>query len=72
MDASQVGRFLLMAALVLGVAGVLLVAASALGLGRLPGDLSFKRGNLRVLIPLASSIVLSVVATIVVSLLFRR
>ena len=72
MDASQVGRFLLVGALVLGVAGALLVAASALGIGRLPGDLSFKRGNLRVYVPLASSILLSVVATVVLNLLFRR
>ena len=72
MDASQVGRLLLIAAVVLGVSGVLILIASALGLGRLPGDVSFTRGNLRVYVPLASSIVLSVVATVVLSLLLRR
>ena len=72
MDVSQVGRFLLIAALVLGVVGVLLLAASAMGLGRLPGDLAFGRGTTRVYVPLATSLVVSVVATVVLNLLFRR
>lgn len=72
MDASGIGRALLVAALVLGVAGGLLVIGSALGLGRLPGDLSFARGNLRVYVPLATSVVVSLVATLVLNLLSRR
>jgi hypothetical protein len=72
MDTSQIGRVLLVAALVAGVAGLLLVGASALGLGRLPGDLSFGRGNVRVYLPLATSIVVSVVATVVLNVLLRR
>ena len=72
MDASQIGRFLLVAALVLGVVGLLLLAGSALGLGRLPGDLSFTRGRTRVYLPLATSILVSIVATIALNLLLRR
>ncbi|MFP5375398.1 MAG: DUF2905 domain-containing protein [Acidimicrobiia bacterium] len=72
MDASGIGRVLLVVALVAGVAGALLLIASALGLGRLPGDFSFGRGNLRVYVPLATSILVSVVATVVLNLLFRR
>ena len=72
MDVSQVGRFLLIAALVLAVVGVLLLAASAMGLGRLPGDFAFGRGTTRVYVPLATSLVVSVVATVVLNLLFRR
>ena len=72
MDTSQIGRLLLVIALVAGVAGLLLVAASALGLGRLPGDLSFGRGNVRVYVPLATSIVVSVVATVILNVLLRR
>lgn len=72
MDTSQIGRILLVAALVAGVAGLLLVGASALGLGRLPGDFSFGRGNVRVYLPLATSIVVSVVTTVVLNVLLRR
>lgn len=72
MEMQQLGRFLLLAALVLAAVGALFLVGGALGLGRLPGDLAFRRGNLRVYIPLATSIVLSVVATVVINLLLRR
>ncbi len=72
MGTSQIGRALLVIAAVLAASGLLLLAASALGLGHLPGDLRFGRGNVRVYLPLATSVVLSVVATLVLNLLFRR
>ena len=71
-DAAQIGRFLLLGAVVLAVAGGLLLLGSALGTGRLPGDLSFGKGTARVFLPLASCIVLSAVATIVLNVFFRR
>jgi len=72
MDASQIGRFLLVGAVILAVAGAIVLGASALGLGRLPGDLAFGKGSARVYVPLATSIVISVVASIVLNVLFRR
>jgi len=72
MDVGQVGRVLLVVAAIAGLAGLLLVAANALGLGRLPGDVAVRRGNFRLYAPIATSIVVSVVATIVLNLLFRR
>ena len=72
MGTSQIGRVLLVVALVTGLTGLVLVAASALGVGRLPGDLRFGRGNVRVYVPLATCLVLSVVATLVLNLLLRR
>jgi len=38
----------------------------------LPGDFSFRSGNTVLYIPLATSIVLSVVATVVLNLVFRH
>ena len=65
----DVGRLLL-------VFGVLLVviggALMLFGRFHLPGDLTFKSGNVTIYIPLATSIVLSVVATIVLNLVFRQ
>ncbi len=72
MDAGQVGRWLLVAALVLALAGAVLVVGGRLGLGRLPGDLAFGRGNTRVYVPLATSLLVSIVATIVLNILARR
>lgn len=61
---------------VLGVAlaglGVVLLAADRLGLGRLPGDLDLSIGPVRVWIPVVTSVVLSVLATIALNLWIRR
>ncbi len=65
------------------VSGVLLVAVGGLllfadrlpflgALGRLPGDLVFRRGPVTVYLPIATSIVLSLLLTLVLALLFRR
>ena len=58
------------------VFGVLLVvvggALMLFGRFQLPGDFTFRSGNTTVYIPLATSIVLSVVATIVLNLVFRQ
>jgi len=72
MDAAQIGRWLLVASLVLALAGAVLLVGNKLGLGRLPGDLAFGRGNTRVYVPLATSLLLSIVATIVLNILARR
>lgn len=72
MDLQQVGRALLVAAFLIGVVGGLLLLGGALGLGRLPGDLAFTRGRARVYVPLATSVVLSIVATVLLNLFLRR
>ena len=68
MDTRDVGRLLLVGGLVVAAVGALFL----LGGGRLPGDLSFGKGNTRVYIPLATCLIVSIVATIVLNLLFRR
>jgi len=66
---ADVGRLVL-------VFGVLLViiggALMLFGRFHLPGDLTFKSGNVTVYVPLATSIILSVVATIVLNFIFRQ
>ena len=65
----EVGRILL-------VFGVLLVviggALMLFGRFHLPGDLTFRSGNVTVYIPLATSIVLSILLTLVLNLVFRQ
>ena len=72
MDLSGLGKLLLVAGVVLVVLGLVFVLAGRGVIPRLPGDLSFGKGNTRVYIPLGTSIVLSVVLTIVLNLIFRR
>jgi len=64
-----VGRLLLVLGLVLAVVGLALML---FGRFHLPGDFTFRSGNTTVYIPLATSIILSVVATIVLNLVFRQ
>ncbi len=71
MNASDIGRTLIVLGLLVVVVGAVLVAGGRIGLGRLPGDLSFGRGNFRVFVPLATSVVISIVLTILANLFFR-
>jgi len=63
---------LLFMAAVLAAVGVLLVLGEKIGLGRLPGDLVWRRKNWAVHFPIATSIVLSIVLTLLLNLLVRR
>ena len=59
------------------VIGVLLVVVGALihygvPIGRLPGDISYRRGNVSFHLPLTTSILASIVLTLVFWLLNRR
>jgi Protein of unknown function (DUF2905) len=58
------------------VFGVLLVviggALMLFGRFHLPGDFTFQSGGVTVYIPVATSIILSIVATVVLNLVFRQ
>jgi hypothetical protein len=75
-DLSSVGRFLLVAGLVLAAVGALLVIAPRVPgldrLGRLPWDIVVDRGPVTIFVPIVSSIVISIVLTIVLNLFLRR
>ena len=63
------GKFLLIAGLVIAAAGGLIMLG--LPLGRLPGDISFKRGNFSFYFPLATSILVSIILTLLFTILRR-
>jgi Protein of unknown function (DUF2905) len=66
---AHVGRLLLVFGVVLVVIGGALML---FGRFHLPGDFTFRSGSTVVYIPLATSIVLSIVATLVLNLVFRQ
>ena len=73
MPLDQIGRMLLVGGLVIAGLGVILLVAGRLPfLGRLPGDITISRDNMTIYIPIATSIVLSLLLTLVLSLFFRR
>ncbi|NWG45297.1 MAG: DUF2905 domain-containing protein [Alphaproteobacteria bacterium] len=65
------GRFLITLGLVLVVAGLLWPYLGRLGLGRLPGDILIERENLRIHLPLMTSLLVSAVVPLVLWLINR-
>jgi hypothetical protein len=72
MSLGTVGRLLLGAALLLAVVGLVFVVLERLGLGRLPGDIVWRRGNVTVYFPLGLMLLLSLILTILLNVLLRR
>ena len=68
----QIGRYLLLAGALIAAVGVLMMVGERLGLGRLPGDIVWRRKNTTVYVPIVTSLVLSVVLTLLLNLLFRK
>jgi hypothetical protein len=55
----------------LGIAALGLIVMLGLPLGRLPGDIQVRRGNFSFYFPLATSILLSIILTLIFAL-FKR
>ena len=80
MEMSGLGKILAFMGLVLLGLGVLLMiltkwpgASAGLGwLGRLPGDIVIKRDSFTVYVPLATSVILSLVGSVILYLFFKR
>lgn len=64
-------RFLITLGLVLVVIGALWPLLSKMGLGRLPGDIVIEREGFRLYVPLATSLLVSAVLTVVLWALGR-
>jgi hypothetical protein len=63
------GKALVVVGLLIALAGVLVM--SGVPLGRLPGDISYERGNTRIYLPLTTSILASVVLSLLFGFLRR-
>lgn len=64
-------RFLIVIGIVLVVAGLFWPWLARLGLGRLPGDVVFKRGHVTFYFPIVTSLVASLVLTVILWLIGR-
>jgi len=63
------GRSLVLIGLAIAAVGLLIMLG--LPLGRLPGDISIRRGNFSFFFPIVTSVLLSILLTLILSL-FRR
>ncbi len=69
---SELGKFLVIAGIFMVFAGLALIFLPRIPfLGKLPGDIVISKGNFTFYFPLATSIILSIVLTIIFSI-FRR
>ncbi|NLG19254.1 MAG: DUF2905 domain-containing protein [Fibrobacter sp.] len=68
----DVGRFLVVAGTIILVLGLFFMLSDKLPLGKLPGDLQLGSGRFKVYIPVATSILISIVLTLVINFFSRR
>lgn len=67
------GKFFIIAGVILIVVGIILSLAPQLPfLGKLPGDFHVKGRNYSIYFPLATSILLSILLTIILNLFIRK
>ncbi|MCR4442066.1 MAG: DUF2905 domain-containing protein [Peptococcaceae bacterium] len=72
-DFSGMARVLISLGAFIVLMGLFLLAISKIsGIGRLPGDIIFRKGNFTFYFPLVTSIILSLVLTLLLNLVFRR
>jgi hypothetical protein len=71
-ESSDLGRLLIVAGVLLAAVGVVVMLAGKVPfLGRLPGDIVYRRGGTTFYFPLVTCLVISLLLTLVMSL-FRR
>jgi hypothetical protein len=69
---APIGKTLVLAGIAIIVVGLVLWGFSSVPyVGKLPGDLYVRRGNFTFYFPIATSILISIIATIVFSLMRR-
>ncbi|MCX7843698.1 MAG: DUF2905 domain-containing protein [Clostridia bacterium] len=67
------GRTLVVLGLLLAAAGAFLMFGGKIGIGRLPGDVFYRKNNFVFYFPVVSSIVISIILTILLNVLrFRK
>ncbi len=68
----ELGRVLIVAGAALILTGAVFISSQRTGLGRLPGDFTFRRGNFGCYFPLMTSILVSIALSVLLWLFNRR
>jgi uncharacterized protein HemY len=70
---NELGKLLIVFGTVIVLAGVVLLGAGRIPwIGRLPGDINIQRGNWSLHFPIATSLLLSALLTVILYLIGRR
>ncbi len=65
MNPEAIGKLLIITGLVLVVIGALFIFTKFIPMGRLPGDIYIKKDNFSFYFPLATSIIISIILTLI-------
>ncbi|KPL13751.1 hypothetical protein AMJ74_04680 [candidate division WOR_3 bacterium SM1_77] len=68
----NIARFLIILGVVFIMLGVVFLLFPRIPLFKLPGDFILKKDNLVLVFPIATSILLSIIVTIIINLLLRK
>lgn len=71
-EGAMLGKMLIVVGVLTALVGAALVWAERSGLGALPGDLVWRKGNWTIYVPLGLMIVVSLLLTLLLNLFFRR
>ena len=72
MELQNLGKIIILAGVFLVIFGLLLTFSNKIPfIGKLPGDFAFKRENFSLYFPLATSIILSIILTLLLNFFFR-
>ena len=72
-DFSGIGKILIIIGLVIaGIGGLILLGGKIPWIGRLPGDFYYKGKNFSFYFPLATSIIISIILTIILMFIGRK
>jgi hypothetical protein len=72
MDLAALGKLVLGLGVALALVGAVLLLVGKGLVPHLPGDLAFRIGNVRVFLPIATSILISLLLTVVLNVMMRR
>lgn len=68
----ETGRFLVIAGVAILVLGLVFMLGDKLPIGRLPGDIHLGNDRFRIVVPVATCLLLSAILTLVVNFFSRR
>ena len=72
MELSSVAKCFIYFGIILIIIGGLLYIFSKIGVGRLPGDIFILKGSFKFYFPLATSIIISIILTLILNILSKK
>lgn len=68
----SIGKVIITLGVTFIIIGIIITYGNKLGLGRLPGDIFVKKGNITFYFPILTCVIISILLTLIGNLFFRR